>query len=236
VACLRDAVDRTFEAHRVVAGVGPSEETRPWCDPFEGVPDLDAHRFMVRAASGILAADAPRALYELLETMRSLRIDAMVAEYFGERPALSVKKCTLRRLRVRDWRVYWRLFLANWHQDGAFLGKDVRTVNAWFALSACGRRAPGMELVPLRLERLLATGAHETSFDWTVSRRTIARALPGVAVWEPEFQAGDALFFDHWFLHRTAPRFGQWRTRHAVETWFFAPSAYADDPATALVV
>jgi hypothetical protein len=236
VTCLRDAIDRTFAAHRAVARAGPSEATRPWCDPLAGVPDLDAHRFMARAASGILAADAPRTLYELLETMRSLRIDTMIAEYFGERPALSAKKCTLRRLRVRDWRVYWRLFLANWHQDGAFLGRGVRTVNAWLALSACGRRAAGMQLVPLRLDRLLATGDHETSFDWTVSRQTIARALPGVAVWEPEFSAGDVLFFDHWFLHRTAPRPWQWRTRYAIETWFFAASVYADDPATALVV
>jgi hypothetical protein len=132
--------------------------------------------------------------------------------------------------------VYWRLFLANWHQDGAFLGRGVRTVNAWFALSACGRRAPGMQLVPLRLDRLLATGDHETSFDWTVSRQTIARALPGVPVWEPEFLPGDVLFFDHWFLHRTAPRPWHWRSRYAIESWFFAPSVYADDPATALVV
>jgi hypothetical protein len=236
VARLRDAVERSFEAHRVVALAGPSDATRPWCDPLAGVADLDAHRFMARAACGILAADSPRALCELLDTMRSLGIDRMIADYFGERPALSARKCTLRRVRVRDWRVYWRLFLANWHQDGAFLGRGVRTVNAWLALSACGRRAPGMQLVPLRLDRLLATGDHETSFDWTVSRQTIARALPGIPIWEPEFLPGDALFFDHWFLHRTAPRPWHWRTRYAIESWFFAPSVYADDPATALVV
>ena len=236
VASLRHHIDRTFEAHDAAARTGPTAATRPWCDPLDGIPDLDAHRFMVRAAAGVLAADSPRTLFELLDTIRSLGIDRMIAEYFGERPALSVKKCTLRRLRLRDWRVYWRLYLANWHQDGAFLGQGIRTVNAWFALSRCGRDAPGMQLIPARLDRILATGEPGANFDWTVSRRTIARALPNVAVWEPEFEAGDALFFDHWFLHRTAPRLGQWRTRYAIENWFFAPSVYADDPETALLV
>jgi hypothetical protein len=236
VTRLRDAVDRTFDAHDRVARGDGTAETQSWCDPLEDVPDLDADRFMARAAAGILTADSPRALFELLDTLRSLGIDRVIAAYFGERPALSVKKCTLRRLRLRDWRVYWRLYLANWHQDGAFLGRGIRTVNAWLALSPCGRDAPGMQLVPARLDRLLATGERGAHFDWTVSRRTIARALPGMPIWEPEFEPGDVLFFDHWFLHRTAPRLRQWRSRYAIESWFFAPSVYADDPRTALVV
>ena len=236
VARLRDAVDRTFDAHYEVARGAATPQTQSWCDPLEDVPDIAAHRFMVRAAAGILTADSPRALFELLETIRALGIDRMIAEYFGERPALSVKKCTLRRLRLLDWRVYWKLFLSNWHQDGSFLGPGIRTVNAWFALSHCGRHAPGMQLVPARLDRLLAAGERGAIFDWTVSRRTIARALPGIPIWEPEFEPGDVLFFDHWCLHRTAPKLWQWRSRYAIETWFFAPSVYADDPRTALVV
>jgi hypothetical protein len=236
VASLRHAIDRTFEAHDEAARTGPTVAMQPWCDPIEGIADLDPHRLMARASAGVLAADSPRAFCELLDAIRSLGLDRMIADYFGERPALSVKKCTLRRLRLRDWRVSWRLWFANWHQDGAFLGRGIRSVNAWFALSRCGRDAPGMELVPMRLERLLATGDAGANFDWTVSRRTIARALPDVAVWAPEFQAGDVLFFDHWFLHRTAPKLGQWRRRYAIETWFFAPSVYADRPETALLV
>jgi len=54
VARLRDAVDRTFEAHRIVARAGPTDETRPWCEPLAGVADLDAHRFMARAACALL--------------------------------------------------------------------------------------------------------------------------------------------------------------------------------------
>jgi hypothetical protein len=232
VACLRNVVDRAFEHQRRVAEKGRTDESLPWYDPLEGVPDGDAHRLMVRAGDGVLAADSPRGLFELLATVRVLGLDRMIAEYFGERPTLSVRKCTLRRIHPLSWRLY----ASNWHQDGAFLGRGIRTVNAWFALSRCGRDAAGMQLIPLRLDRLLATGERGSSFDWTVSPRTIRRSLPGIPVWEPEFQPGDALFFDHWFLHRTALKLGQWRSRYAVECWFFASSLYADDPTTALLV
>ena len=62
----------------------------------------------------------------------------------GERPALSANKCTLRRVPVDT--------NTNWHQDGAFLGADVRTVNLWLALSDCGDDSPGLEIVPRRLD------------------------------------------------------------------------------------
>ena len=42
----------------------------------------------------------------------------------------------------------------------------------------------------------------------------------------PVFEAGDALLFDHLFLHRTAVDPGMTRDRYAVEAWFLAPSTY----------
>jgi hypothetical protein len=44
----------------------------------------------------------------------------------------------------------------------------------------------------------------------------------------PEFSPGDALLFDHLFLHRTGVSSGMTRQRWAIETWFFAPSSYPD--------
>ena len=44
----------------------------------------------------------------------------------------------------------------------------------------------------------------------------------------PVFGPGDALLFDHLFLHRTAISPTMTRPRHAMETWFFAPSTYPD--------
>ena len=61
----------------------------------------------------------------------------------GERPALSVKKSTLRRVPVDTQ--------TDWHQDGAFIGEDIRTCNGWIALTDCGGDPPGVELVPPRV-------------------------------------------------------------------------------------
>ena len=40
----------------------------------------------------------------------------------------------------------------------------------------------------------------------------------------PRFNAGDALFFDHYNLHRTGFGLNHTKNRYAVETWFFAGS------------
>ena len=64
----------------------------------------------------------------------------MIAGYLGERPALSVKKWTLRRVPIDT--------SADWHQDGAFLGSGIRTINMWLSLSQCGADAPGLDIVP----------------------------------------------------------------------------------------
>ncbi|HEY6416306.1 MAG TPA: hypothetical protein VIX41_08715, partial [Acidimicrobiales bacterium] len=73
-------------------------------------------------------------LFELLEVLDETGIGALVAGYLGERPALSANKCTLRRVPPDA--------STNWHQDGAFLGRHVTTLNLWLALSPCGTDAP----------------------------------------------------------------------------------------------
>jgi Phytanoyl-CoA dioxygenase (PhyH) len=231
VARLRDGIDQAFRAQELISGLGITPETAPWYDELEGIPDGEAHRLMVRASHGLLAADSPRALFDFLETVRDVGLGDMIAAYLGERPALSAMKCTLRRADARDWRIR----LSNWHQDGSFLGHGIRTLSAWFALSRCGRDAPGMDLIPRRLQRLLTRGESGTQFDWTVASDTIARELPGVPIWRPEFEPGDVLLFDHWSLHRTAADEEMPRIRYAIESWFFAPSVYPGDPGTILV-
>lgn len=228
VARLVRTIDRAFEAHDAAKECRATPEMAPFFDPFEAMPTGEEMRGWVREGNGVLAADSPRALYEFLETVRELRIDQVIAAYLGERAALSVEKCTLRRVDASA--VY-----ADWHQDGAFLGEGIRTVNAWCALSACGKDAPGLDVIPVRLERVLPTGEEGANFPWAVSRETIARELPGIPVWRPEFEPGDVLFFDHLFLHRTAAGPGMNRLRYAIESWFFAASAYPGD-STPIVV
>ena len=65
-------------------------------------------------------------------------------------------------------------------------------------------------------------------FDWSVSPASSTRSRPTRAVLRPDFAAGDALLFDHLFLHRTAAGPGMTRERYAMENWFFAPSAYPE--------
>jgi hypothetical protein len=218
VARLRDAIDRAFDACDATLARRATPSTAAWYDPVERVPK-NASRTWVRAGQGVLAADSPRAFFELMETVRELGLDRLIAGYFGERPALSIEKTVLRRADAR-------LHESAWHQDGAFLGRGIRTVDTWVALSSCGRDAPGLELMPVRLERLLATGQDGTYFEWTVSPETIARELPGLRPWRPEFEEGDALFFDHFLLHRTAAERDMPGVRYAIESWFFAPSVY----------
>src|SRR5262245_49339171 len=102
IARLRECIDEAFRADELVATSGSTPETVPWHDPFEGIPDAAIHRLMVRASHGVLAADAPRALFEYLETLQDLGLRNMIAAYLGERPALSVMKCTLRRADPSD--------------------------------------------------------------------------------------------------------------------------------------
>lgn len=226
-ARLRAAVDHAFDAYD--AGQQGRAAPGPWYDPLEDLPGGRELREFGRAAQSVLTADAPRALYEFLETVYEMRLDQLIAAYLGERPTLDVKKCVLRKV---DWTCQHSI----WHQDGAFLGPGIRTVNAWFALSDCGRDAPGMDLFPVRLDRLITTGEPGSGFDWAASAETIARELPGVAPWRPAFEAGDVILFDHYMMHRTAAAPGMTRLRYAIESWFFASSVYPVGSSVPLVV
>ncbi len=221
---LVDGIDRTFDAiDRALAGA-PVSETEPWFVPFEpaagGEYRIGGRHNWMRKSGGIWTADSPRMLFELLELVDDLGIGRLVTEYLGERPALSANKCTLRRVPVENTN-------AQWHQDGAFLGPQTRSVNFWLALSECGIDAPGLDIVPQRIDRVLPTGTDGALFDWAVAPAIVGEASD-VPVIRPEFQPGDALLFDHLFLHRTAAVAGMTSERYAMETWFFAPSTYPE--------
>ena len=164
--------------------------------------------------------DSPRMLFELCELLDETRMVELVASHLGERPALSANKCTLRRVPIDT--------NTNWHQDGAFLGADVRTLNLWLALSDCAADAPGLEIVPRRLDTVLPTGTEGAMFDWSVSPEIVDEVSRVAPVVTPAFRAGDALLFDHLLLHRTAVEPGMTRERYAMEIWHFAPSGYPE--------
>jgi hypothetical protein len=225
---LIDGIDRAF-AGRDAWGEDPSADTAPWFVPFEPIERYapgNLSRDWVREGGGVWAADSPRVMFELLEAYDRIGLAEVIGGYLGERPAISLRKCTLRR-------VPSGLERADWHQDGAFLGDDVRSVNVWLALTRCGgdSDAPGLEYVSHRVDHVLETGTEGAFFTWSVGPDLVERVATDLAapIVRPVFEPGDALLFDDVFLHRTAVADDLTQDRYAVESWFFAPSTYPAD-------
>ena len=201
------------------AGIGLS----PWYVPFKPMPPytLGGGRNWNSRDRAIWAADSPRMMFKLTDAFERLGIRGMIEDYFGERPALSMNKTVLRRAQPTSSG-------ADWHQDGAFLGEGIRSLNVWLSLSHCGKDAPGMDLVPRRLDGIIETGGEGANFHWSVSPADAEKAAGEAGIVRPLFGPGDVLLFDHLFLHRTASEPTMTQTRYAVESWFFAPSAYPE--------
>jgi hypothetical protein len=196
----------------------------PWYARLSLADDcpLAQARTWVEGGGGVWLADSPRMLFKLTELFVASGIVDMVGEYFGERPMLSVGKSTLRCVPAS-------IRHADWHQDGAFMGAGIRSLNVWLALSHCGEDASGLECLPRRLPAVLPTGSHGAYFDWSVGPGMVEQAAGGTATVSPVFAPGDALLFDHFFLHRTGVPAAIARDRYAIESWFFAPTSYPAD-------
>jgi len=175
-----------------------------------------ADREFVIDGGGVWTADSPPAMGVLIEELRRAGIVQAIEDYLGEPAYLSVGKSTLRKVPPTSG--------AGWHQDGAFLGADIRTVNCWLALSDCGEDSPGLDIYPGRLDYIVETGTQDAPYPWAVGD-AVVEALP--RRWAaPRFKAGDALFFDQLMLHRTGVRPGMVRDRLAIESWMFAGSTF----------
>jgi hypothetical protein len=194
-----------------------SETETPFYTPFD--PSAPRGRDFVRRTGGMLTIDSPRLMVRLIDVFQRLGVDDLVAAYLGERPAISCEKSTLRRMQL--------LKRASWHQDGAFLG-DVRSLNLWIALTPCGTDSPGLDIVPRPLDYIVETGTGDAMFPWCVGD-DVAQGLAGEqGIARPQFGIGDAIIFDHTNLHRTHLAPEMTRPRHAIETWFFAPSKFPE--------
>ncbi|MCU1352392.1 MAG: hypothetical protein JWM05_1601 [Acidimicrobiales bacterium] len=192
----------------------------PWHQPLPLPPDQAPlmRRGWIGGGGGALTVDSPRMLFTLLEIFEELGLHDLATGYLGERPALSANKWTLRRVPPDA--------VGSWHQDGAFLGDGIRALNIWISLSHCGVDAPGMDLLPRRLDHVVETGTGGSYFDWDVGPETVAKLAVDTPVVRPQFAPGDVLFFDDLFLHRTAVTPEMTKERYAIESWCFAPSAY----------
>lgn len=228
VDLLRDDIDRAIGGHDAWReGAGPAAGS-PWFVPFvpaggnAAVAEARFARQWVRSGGGAWLVDSPRAVFDVLQVFDDIGLRRVLTEYLGERPAFSVSKSTLRRVPLD-------LNGADWHQDGAFLGEGIRTVNVWLALTDCGIDAPSLDIVPRRIDEILETGTRGAWFDWSVGQEIVDEVSADAPVVRPMFAAGDALLFDERNLHRTGLSPTMTHERYAIESWFFAPSCYPAD-------
>ncbi|MGI8571027.1 MAG: phytanoyl-CoA dioxygenase family protein [Solirubrobacteraceae bacterium] len=184
-------------------------------------PYVLIERPWVYQAGGIWLSDSPRMMAEVFHLYERVGLRQLVSDFLGGRPVLSVNKSTLRRAHASYSRI-------DWHQDGAFMG-EVRTLNVWLSLSDCGDRAPGLVMVPRRIERIVQTGTPGARFDWSVSPVVAEDEAGSAGIIHPAFAPGDAVLFDNFFLHATWVHDGMPDPRYALESWFFNPAAFPSE-------
>ncbi|NQX87830.1 MAG: phytanoyl-CoA dioxygenase family protein [Halioglobus sp.] len=189
-----------------------------WYMPFDGkAPKLRALRSRIERNGGNWLADSPLGLKQTLHFLETTKVPSTISEHFGERPAISLQKSTLRSIQPRSKPT-------GWHQDGSFLGKDVRSMNIWIALSECGGSTPaaGMEIIPARLEQIYHIppdlGASENALN------LVQPLIDAHSLVVPHFAPGDGIMFDEKLMHRTAFGAHLSMVRYALECWLFAPS------------
>jgi hypothetical protein len=177
-------------------------------------------RQWIKSGGGLLAVDSPILSSEMLEMFGAAGLLDLAHSYLGEPPLIAADKTTLRRA---DPSVG-----GAWHQDGKFMG-DVNALNVWLALSRCGDEAPGLDIVPKRLEQHVTTQTDEAWLDNMVSQRMAEEAAGETPILRPIFEPGDVLLFDELFLHKTASDPAMLNPRYAIENWFFGPSGFPAD-------
>jgi hypothetical protein len=217
VEVLVNDIDQALVAYDSTVGCTSLMAVPPWFVPFSHEVGRVERKFR-REVGGVLVVDSPPALFDVIETFEAAGIRRVVGEFFGEQPALLAKKWTLRRVPHDSGE-------SGWHQDGAFMGGDIRSLNVWLSLSHCGDDAPGLDIVARRFDEIVPTGSDGAWLDWNVGPGMVDRVAQGT-VTRPIFDAGDAVIFDHMLLHRTAVDPGMTRDRYAIEAWFLAPSTY----------
>ena len=162
---LATGIDNALAAFDAAVDGAPRRETSPWYVPF--TPNAGKYRVGGRrgtgcaASGGVWTADSPRMLFELIDLIDETGVGAVVTEYLGERPALSANKCTLRRVPIDS--------NTDWHQDGAFLGAEVRSVNLWLVALALRRRRSRARHRSAATRRDARTGTEGAYFDWAVA-------------------------------------------------------------------
>lgn len=214
-ATLRSMTDQAFLAKHDPGQADPAWYT-PLCDTGGNILDpVWRHNTTNWADSALPVPDSPLAAREVLAAFDDAGIPGVVRDYLGVAPMLTLEKWNLRRVPPTAG--------TSWHQDGAFMGTHLHTVNLWVTLSDCGQDAPGLDIVDKRFDHIVETGTPGAYYDWDVSPDIVEVERGEAQIMSPSLKAGDAVFFDHYLLHRTGVNPGMTQTRYALECWFFTP-------------
>ncbi len=213
---LKSDIDAAFEAFDARANADTPEHVAGWYEPIEIHHVTDSLRVQKRRNGGLFAVESPPVLFDLIEILTTAGVGDLAREFLGEDPWILARKVTLRRM-PHDGS-------GAWHQDGAFMGKDLRALNIWLALSHCGTDAPSLDVVGRRIDHIVPPGGASKSYAVSAER---AEEIGAGAIVRPVFEPGDALVFDHMCLHRTGRDPNATKDRYAIETWLMAPSSYA---------
>ena len=166
----------------------------------------------------MLTVDAPPVMWRVLDALRSTGVTEVISDYLQEPAVVSARKCVLRRVRSA---------VPTWHQDGSFMGGDVRSVDVWLALSECGAGtdAAGLDILPLRVDDILDTQTHGEVHLYAIGQGLVDEVGAGRSWVTPYFAPGDAILFDERFVHRSGVGEQFVADRYAIETWYFGASS-----------
>jgi hypothetical protein len=220
---LNDDIDATMAFVGSLGEGAKINDAPEWFTPLEvegydGVGGMD--RMWVLKSGTVWAADSPRTLFDIIDALDEVGLGRLLTNLFGQRPVLSVTKFAMRKVMPDT--------MGGWHQDGYVLGEGTRTLNVWVALSRCGPDAPGLDVLPRRMDHLVETSV-APPLDFIVAPETIEQLAEETPVVRPTFEPGDALIFDQFLLHQTGWGPGLTKPRYGLECWFFCPSTYPDD-------
>lgn len=219
-ARLAGGIQTAFVDCAAAGNAGPFTPHYTRFDPGAAFPRLSDDRAWVEMGGGVLAADSPDLMLEVARAFGRLGLSSLIEDYLGEPAVISVNKSTLRKATPE--------MPGAWHQDGSFMG-DVRALNVWLSLSRCGDEAPGLDVVPRRLDHFVPTGTEGTYLESQISQAVVDDTAKETGVLRPIFEPGDALLFDELFLHQTASDPSMPNVRYAIEAWFFGASSFPGD-------
>ena len=198
-------------------------------EPAAAVPSRATARDWIQEGGGVLAADSP-----LLRVRDARAVPSGRAARAGER----LPRRAGADLRAEDDPAQGRARVPGaWHQDGTFMG-DVRALNLWLSLSRCGDEAPGLDIVPRRLDQLVADadrrgGARHPGVAGARPRRPRATRRSSGRSSSPATRCSST----RCSCTRPASDPAMPNPRFAIESWFFGGSAFPGEyaPVGALV-